>query len=124
MVQTGADQPTPGSWDPAHPVLSVLRARRAAGSRPGERADGFKVGLAVEGGGLRGVVSAGMVTALEDLGFADAFDDIYACSSGAVNAAYFVTRQTWFPLTIYFDDMTTGEFLDYRRVLHGLGPMN
>jgi predicted acylesterase/phospholipase RssA len=65
-----------------------------------------------------------MLTAVEDLGYADAFDDIYACSSGAINAAYFSTRDTWFPLSIYFDDLTTGEFLDFRRVLRGQGPMS
>jgi predicted patatin/cPLA2 family phospholipase len=75
------------------------------------------VGLAVEGGGVRGVVSAAMLCALEGLGFADAFDDIYACSAGAVNAAYFINRKTWFPLTIYFDDLSTGEFLNFRRIL-------
>ncbi|HEY1571304.1 MAG TPA: patatin-like phospholipase family protein [Pseudonocardiaceae bacterium] len=124
MIRPAADQPAPGLWDSAHPVIQVLRARRKTGSRPGERNDGFKVGLAVEGGGLRGVVSAGMLTALEDLGYADAFDDVYACSSGAVNGAYFMNRRTWFPLTIYFDDMTTGQFLDFRRVLRGQGPMD
>jgi predicted patatin/cPLA2 family phospholipase len=111
-------------WDLAHPVRQVLLERRAARSKPGDRADTFKVGLAVEGGGLRGVVSAGMLTALEDLGFADTFDRVYACSSGAVNSAYFITRQTWFPLSIYFDDLTTGEFLDFGRLLRGEGPMN
>src|SRR5206468_3457588 len=34
--------------------------------------------------GLRGVVSAAMLVALEDLGYADAFDEVYACSSGAL----------------------------------------
>ncbi|MEV1120155.1 patatin-like phospholipase family protein [Actinosynnema sp. NPDC049800] len=111
-------------WSPTHPVLEVLRARRAAGSKPGAREDGFKVGLAIEGGGLRGVVSGAMLTAVEDLGFADAFDDVYACSSGAVNGAYFITRRTWFPLSIYFDDLTDPVFLDFRRVLRREGPMN
>jgi predicted patatin/cPLA2 family phospholipase len=110
-------------WTPEHPVREVLRARRESGSKPGERTDGFKVGLAVEGGGLRGVVSASMLTALEDLGYADTVDDVYATSSGAMNAAYFITRDTWFPLSIYFDDLTTGEFLDFRRVLRGRPPM-
>ncbi|NUT47582.1 MAG: patatin [Saccharothrix sp.] len=111
-------------WSPGHPVREVLRRRRASGSRPGRRDDGFKVGLAVEGGGLRGVVSGAMLSALEDMGFADGFDDVYTCSSGAVNGAYFITRRTWFPLSIYFDDLTTGVFLDFRRVLRGVGPMN
>jgi predicted patatin/cPLA2 family phospholipase len=111
-------------WSPDHPVREVLLRRRASGSTPGRRDDGFKVGLAVEGGGLRGVVSGAMLSALEDMGFADGFDDVYTCSSGAVNGAYFITRRTWFPLSIYFDDLTTGVFLDFRRVLRGMGPMN
>ena len=111
-------------WSDKHPVLQVLRARRASGSKPGSRDDTFKVGLAVEGGGLRGVVSAAMLCALEDLGYADSFDEIYSCSSGAVNAAYFINRRTWFPLTIYFDDLSTGEFLNFRRVLFGEAVMN
>ncbi|MFI9816316.1 patatin-like phospholipase family protein [Saccharothrix variisporea] len=105
-------------------MREVLLQRRASGSVPGKRTDGFKVGLAVEGGGLRGVVSGAMLSALEDMGFADSFDDVYTCSSGAVNGAYFITRRTWFPLSIYFDDLTTGVFLDFRRVLRGAGPMN
>jgi predicted patatin/cPLA2 family phospholipase len=124
VIRPGADQPTPELWDSAHPVIQVLRARRESSSKPGERTDGYKVGLAVEGGGLRGVVSAGMLTALEDLGYADTFDDVYACSSGGVNGAYFLNRRTWFPLTIYFDDMTTGQFLDFRRILRRQGPMD
>ncbi|MBB5957124.1 putative patatin/cPLA2 family phospholipase [Saccharothrix tamanrassetensis] len=105
-------------------MRDVLHRRRAGGSKPGRRSDGFKVGLAIEGGGLRGVVSGAMLSALEDMGFADSFDDVYTCSSGAVNGAYFITRRTWFPLSIYFDDLTTGVFLDFRRVFRGAGPMN
>ncbi|MFN2495642.1 MAG: patatin-like phospholipase family protein, partial [Pseudonocardiaceae bacterium] len=111
-------------WAEQHPVRQVLLERRAAGSKPGERDDNFKVGLAVEGGGIRGVVSAAMLTFLEDLGYADAFDDVYSCSSGSVNSAYFIMRRTWFPLSIYFDDLTTGEFLDFRRIIHRRAPMD
>lgn len=111
-------------WAEQHPVRQVLLDRRAARSKPGERGDGFKVGLAVEGGGIRGVVSAAMLTFLEDLGYADAFDDVYSCSSGSINAAYFIMRQTWFPLSIYFDDLTTGEFLDFRRIVYRRAPMD
>lgn len=111
-------------WAPDHPVRHVLRARRDAGSKPGQRDDDHRVGLAIEGGGMRGVVSGAMLTALEDLGYADAFDGVYACSSGAVNGAYFVARGTWYPLSIYFDDLTTGRFIDFRRLLRGVGPMD
>jgi predicted patatin/cPLA2 family phospholipase len=111
-------------WAMEHPVRQVLLERRAANSKPDERDDGFKVGLAIEGGGMRGVVSAAMLTFLEDLGYADAFDDVYSCSSGSVNAAFFIMRQTWYPLSIYFDDLTTGEFLDFRRIMYRRAPMD
>jgi predicted patatin/cPLA2 family phospholipase len=111
-------------WHERHPVAEVLRSRRDSGSRPGQRDDPYKVGLAVEGGGMRGVVSGGMLVALEELGYADAFDDVYSCSSGALNGAYFVARDTWFPLSIYFDDLSSGHFLDFARALRRQMPMN
>jgi predicted acylesterase/phospholipase RssA len=78
------------AWDPDHPVLMLLRRRHQDRSTPGKRPseDRAKLGLAVEGGGMRGVVSAAMLAALEDLGYADVFDALYASSSGAINCAY------------------------------------
>ncbi|MFK0169456.1 patatin-like phospholipase family protein [Streptomyces sp. NPDC090306] len=111
-------------WDPHHPVLELLRSRRAEGSTPGHRSDGARLGLAVEGGGLRGVVSAAMLTELENLGLKDAFDVVYGCSSGAVNAAYFLAGETWYPLSIYFHDLTDPRFLDFRRALLGRDVLN
>ena len=46
------------------PVLDVVLRRAACGSTPGRRADGHVVSLAIEGGGMRGVVSAGMCAVL------------------------------------------------------------
>jgi hypothetical protein len=37
-----------------HPVLRLLLSRLQDGSAPGARGDGFKLGLVVEGGGMRG----------------------------------------------------------------------
>ncbi|MEU4196317.1 patatin-like phospholipase family protein [Kribbella sp. NPDC026611] len=111
-------------WAADHPVLEVLRARRASGSRPGRRRDPHRVALAVEGGGLRGVVSAGMLAALDDLDLKDAFDVIYACSSGAINAAYFTVGETWYPTSIYFEDLVSKEFLDFGRLLRKQSAMN
>ncbi|WP_435128209.1 patatin-like phospholipase family protein [Actinacidiphila sp. bgisy144] len=107
-------------WDSAHPVLEVLRARRAEGSLPGQRSDGAKVALAIEGGGMRGVISAAMLTQLEDYGFKNAFDAVYGCSSGGINAAYFLAGETWYPLSIYYDDLTTKHFVDFARALRRL----
>lgn len=76
-----------------HPVLAAIRARAAAGSRPGARTDGMRIGLAIEGGGMRGAVGAGMVAALHELGFGDAFDAVYGSSAGALVGAYFISKQ-------------------------------
>ena len=61
----------------------MLLGRAAAGSQPGDRGDQHLVCLAVEGGGMRGSVSAGMCVALEAAGLVPAFDRIYGCSAGA-----------------------------------------
>ena len=52
----------------ANEAVQLLRRRARAGSLPGERRDGFKLGLVVEGGGMRGAVSGGGLQALHDLG--------------------------------------------------------
>ncbi|RKN07274.1 patatin-like phospholipase family protein [Streptomyces radicis] len=106
-------------WSPDHPVLAALRNRRAKGHRPDAPADDLKIGLAVEGGGIRGVVSAAMLTAIEDLDLIRAFDAVYSASSGAINSAYFLNGDTWYPLSIYYDDLATRRFVDFRRALRG-----
>lgn len=98
-----------------HPVLRVLRDRRARG----DRADGYKVGLAIQGGGMRGVLSGAMLTALEDLGFGGAFDGVYGASSGALNGAYFLAGDAWRNLAAYYDDLTSPAFLSPWRLRSG-----
>jgi hypothetical protein len=43
--------------DSIHPIVQMLHARKAAGS---QNKDSKKIALAIEGGGMRGCVSAGM----------------------------------------------------------------
>jgi len=114
-------QPDPEPWisqaAPAdHPVARIIHQRLAEGSRPGARRDECRVGLAIEGGGTRGVVSGGMLAALEELGLRDAFDVVYGSSAGSFNATYFLAGQASDALTLYVDDMTSG-FLDVSRLL-------
>ena len=82
-----------------HPVLTALQERRRTRSKPGARQDGYKIALAVEGGGLRGSVSAGMASALAHLGAEDAFDMVLGSSAGSIIGAYFVARAS--PNTTY-----------------------
>jgi predicted patatin/cPLA2 family phospholipase len=77
---------------PVHEVLRLLGQRGRAGSLPGARSDGFRVALAIEGGGMRGTISAGMALALDELGLMSAFDAVYGASAGAISAAWLLSR--------------------------------
>jgi Patatin-like phospholipase len=49
----------------------------------------------------------------------NAFDAIYATSAGALNAAYFLGGRSWFPLSIYYDDLPRAAFIGLRNLLVG-----
>ena len=68
---------------------------------------------------MRGVISAGMVSALEALGLTHAFDEIYGSSAGAINAAYFLAGQARLGQTVYYEDINNRHFIDLRRSLLG-----
>ena len=74
-------------------VLRVLRERLRAGSTPGNRTDGLRVALSIEGGGMRGAVSAGMALALHELGLVPAFDAVYGASAGAITGAWLLSSR-------------------------------
>src|SRR5512142_1064041 len=63
------------------PVLRIVLDRVRSGSRRGGRSDPHWVCLAIEGGGMRGAVSAGMCVVLEAAGLVPAFDRIYGVSA-------------------------------------------
>jgi predicted patatin/cPLA2 family phospholipase len=95
-------------------IVDLLRARGARGGGP-PFGDGARIALAVEGGAMRGVVSAGMVSALEALGLNTAFDAVYGSSAGAINGAYLLTGQAALGASIYYQDINTRRFVDARR---------
>lgn len=76
-----------------HRLTALLAERLGTGSRPGQRADGARMALAIEGGGMRGSVSAGMALALHELGLLGAFDAVYGASAGAISAAWLVSSR-------------------------------
>ena len=118
-----------GSGEPfVHPVLQLLHERRRSKSPltkiSEERPDKRKVALIIEGGGMRGCVTAGMAGAVYYLGLADSFDVIYGSSAGSIIGAYFNTRQLpLFGAEIYYDQLTTAgkRFIDAKRLLRTLG---
>jgi predicted patatin/cPLA2 family phospholipase len=76
-----------------HELLKILGERVRTGSRPGDRADGYRVALSVEGGGMRGVVSAGMALALHELALVPALDAVYGSSAGAITGAWLLSSE-------------------------------
>lgn len=99
----------------SHPVLRLLRDRVASGSTPGRRRDGFKLGLAIEGGGMRAVVSCGMAAEVARLTGYDAFDAVYGTSGGALIGSFFVTREMHLGPSIMVDDLPNKHFINWRR---------
>ena len=104
-----------------HRVVQTLLRRREEGSRPGARSDGRRVALVIEGGGMRGVVSAGMTAAIEQLGLRDAFDEVHGASAGAFNAAFLLAGQAAYLTTLYQHGFGDPRFVSFRRALRG-GP--
>jgi predicted patatin/cPLA2 family phospholipase len=102
-----------------HPVVRTLLRRREEGSRPGARTDGRRVALVIEGGGLRGVVSAGMGAAIEQLGLRDAFDEVHGASAGAFNAAFLLAGQAAYLATLYQHGFGDPRFVSVLRALRG-----
>ncbi len=68
---------------------------------------------------MRGVISAGAVTALEHLQLAQRFDAVYGVSAGALGCAYMLAGQAAMGTTIYFEDLPAVQFLRARRMLAG-----
>lgn len=68
---------------------------------------------------MRGVVSAGMVSALEALGLTLVFDAVYGSSAGALNGAYFLAGQARMGTSIYYEDINNRSFIDFARPLRG-----
>jgi predicted patatin/cPLA2 family phospholipase len=97
-------------------VLALLHERARSGSVPGRREDPHVVCLAVEGGGMRGAVSAGMCLVLEQAGLIPSFDRIYGCSSGALAGCFAAAGQAAMWATSY-EDAACRAFIDPRRAL-------
>ncbi|KAG7671719.1 hypothetical protein Ndes2526B_g07387 [Nannochloris sp. 'desiccata'] len=99
-----------------HAALQLLRQRAISKSRPGQRSDNFKLGLVVEGGGMRGCVSGGALQAIADLGLKEAFDAVYGSSAGAINGSFFLANDLD-AVNIYHDHIASDEFINLRRLL-------
>src|SRR5918996_494129 len=105
--------------DRRHPVLELLHDRAQDGGGPGRRHDPHRVALVVEGGGMRGVVSAGMTAALERLGFTGCFDLVVGASAGAINGAALIAGVACEGAAAYHGPLASRSFVNPARALRG-----
>jgi len=133
---------SPDHPDYTHPVVRLLHERKHKMNDPNNNSnsnhqmivnntngkvredDGARVALCIEGGGMRGCVSAGMVVAIHYLNLTNTIDVVYGSSAGTIVGSYFITEQLpWFGPEVYYDALTTAgrRFIDTRRLLRALG---
>ena len=95
-----------------NPELAIdhIRARSRKNARTAH--DGRKLALIVEGGAMRGVFSSGANTALEKIGLTSAFDEVYSCSAGAINAAIYAAE-----IIATFDPRVAEQLVSYKQEL-------
>lgn len=102
-----------------HPVAALLRDRAEAGSGPGSRDDPHRVALVLEGGGMRGVVSAAMAGAIERLGLTPCFDLVVGSSAGAINGAALLAGAAEQATAAYCGPLASRSFVNPLRLLRG-----
>ena len=103
-----------------HAVLQIIKERFDSGSKPCSRSDSATVALAIEGGGMRGCVAAGMAAAIASLGLCDTIDKVYGSSAGSVVGSYLVSRQMC--VDVYVDILPAAKrlFVCKRRIVRGV----
>jgi predicted patatin/cPLA2 family phospholipase len=117
-VPAPAADGTPAGLHGVNPtaVLRAIKARAARLASGLPPPDDRKIGLVIEGGGMRGVCSAGAAVALEHLGLTQVFDEVYGTSAGVMNASYFVAGQGALGIRIYYENMIRREIVNRLRL--------
>lgn len=109
-----AEPPLYYGTNPNDAIANIL-TRAAARRLDPDAKDDRKLGLVVEGGAMRGVLSGGGAVALGHLGFHELFDEVYATSAGVMNVCYFLAHQGELGITVYYEDCTDRRFWSPRR---------
>ena len=75
--------------------------------------------LVLEGGGMRGTYTAGVLEAFAENGGSHGFDFVVACSAGACTAASFLAGQAGRNRTVYLEYLAGSRFIRWHRLLSG-----
>lgn len=95
-----------------HPVAQKLLKRQ---NKSAPFKDGRKITLILPGGLMTGVLGAGAIVGLYELGLKDAFDEIHVISAGIANASYFLANQPRLGVSIYYEDCAQRKFINILR---------
>jgi len=103
-----------GGVNPEAAIEGIHRRRRQR--LAGEASDANrKTAVILQGGAMRGVISAGAMIPMEALGFTEGFDAVYGSSAGALNGAYFLANQAAFGASVYYRDVANRRFINFLR---------
>ena len=69
-------------------------------------------------GTMSGILGTGALTALDELGYRNAFDEVYSFSAGFPNAAYFLAGQAALSTTVYADNLVGRAFINWFTPWH------
>ncbi|XOU94954.1 MAG: patatin-like phospholipase family protein [Candidatus Kerfeldbacteria bacterium] len=74
-----------------------------------------KAVLYLGGGGMSGVFGGGVVTGLEQANIYNKLKSVYSCSAGTLNGAFFLTHQTKYGASIFWEELAHG-FIRRRNI--------
>jgi predicted patatin/cPLA2 family phospholipase len=117
----GLDQFTPAELDRCvggiRPAAAIegIHARRVERLEGRGNPAGRRSAVVLQGGAMRGVISAGAMIPMETLGFTEGFDAVYGASAGAINGAYFLAGQAAFGASVYYRDVANRRFINFLR---------
>lgn len=106
------------AW-PGHSVIREILRRRdhhVLGNSQEAKASAVKLALVVEGGGMRGIYSGGVMVSMEELGLSGVFDNVYGESAGGPNCCYFLSGQGKLGIRIYLEDLPSRKFVNPVRL--------
>lgn len=85
--------------------------------RTGRRDDGARVALVLEGGGMRGVLSAATAAVIDEMGLLEVTDLVVGTSAGGLNAAAVAAGSIVPFARSYSEIFSADDFIDLRRIL-------
>lgn len=102
-----------------NPVFQLMKDRKLEKSKVWDRTDGQKLGVVIEGGSHRAVVSAAFLLELLAMGYRDSIDVLYGESVGACNGAVFASGQLPEAIKTYWQLVNNLAFINPLRIAIG-----